>query len=390
MLDRPRLRYLEPTPTTYQGESFQLLRDPSGLSQEVVALRPVGLFLVSLLNGRRTRDEVRALFQERTGTPVERADLDSIIEQLDAALLLESPRLAAALQALPTRPAAHAGSAYPEVGGELANFLDDILRLDAPSKAGRRQVGTMAPHIDLRRGARCYSLAYNELKQEPPEVDTFVVLGISHAPCANPYILTRKNFETPLGTVETDVGLVEELARGCDFDPFQDEVNHLAEHSVEFQAVFLRHLFPGARIVPVLCGSFHQPLLEGGRPEDYPGIGSFIQALGKQMGPKVMLLSGVDLAHCGQRFGGDRLSGSDLTDLAEADRQSLAKAVEGDARGFFATLQADGGARNYCGTPAIYTMLSVLERSGRLHAYDQCNEPGNTSTVTVAAAGYYS
>ena len=391
-MDRPRLRSIQPHATVINGQRQWVLTDPSRFTEESIVLPGIGMAMASMMDGTLTRADLQREINQASGMRFEISAIDSLIEQLDEAFLLESPRLLKALDAMTVRPPFHAGGAYPAERAGLEQFLSEILSIEAAPLTGRRQVGLMAPHIDIQRGARCYSLAYNELKDEPPDVDTYIVLGISHAYCRNPYILTRKDFDTPVGLVETDRSFVDELARGCDFDPFEDEVNHLAEHSVELQAVFLRYLFPGTRIVPVLCGSFYEPLLKGGAPEDYPGIRSFITTLASTLASrkgKAMILSGVDLAHCGMRFGGERLSPNALADLEKADTETLQRAVEGDARGFFSTLQADRGERNYCGTPAIYTMLQVLEASGRLHGYQQCNEPGLASTVSVAAAGYY-
>ena len=57
---------------------------------------------------------------------------------------------------------------------------------------------------------------------------------------------------------------------------------HSVEHSIEFQVVFLQHLFgPGVRIVPVLCGPFARSTAGPGRPEDDEGVRRFLGALGE-------------------------------------------------------------------------------------------------------------
>lgn len=394
-MEHPVVRPLEPVPIDHGEQRFIALRDNTGLSAGMVLLQPAAYFLLQFMDGKHNRSEIRQRFTATTGLELPEEMLENLLAQLDEHLVLDGPRAREALARHSLRPAAHAGSAYPSDPAELKLFLDGVLGLD-PNGVGEvagRLAGVLAPHIDIRRGAACYSQAFSELRARRPERILAIVLGISHSASRTPFILTRKDFETPLGPVPTDLAVVDELAAACDFDPFTDEYNHLGEHSVEFQAVFLRHLYPShLRMVPILCGSFHRPLLEGGLPEDIAGVPAFFSALKRVVeghSEEAVIIASVDLAHVGVRFGGSPLSEQDLAALAVADRESLARAVEGDAPGFFATLQADGGARSYCGTSAIYTMLRVLDTSGTLHRYDQCNEPGNVSSVTIAAAGYY-
>jgi hypothetical protein len=80
---------------------------------------------------------------------------------------------------------------------------------------------------------------------------------------------------------------------------------HAIEHSIEFQVVFLQHVFgPNIRILPVLCGSYLRSIYEGGLPEDDDGVRRILGTLG-EMGAredgKLLWVLGVDMAHMGQR-----------------------------------------------------------------------------------------
>ncbi len=395
MSERPAVRLLEPVPFEHEGETLIALRDNAKLGDGVMVLQPIGYYLLRYLDGSRTRAQILEAFQADTGQELPGPILDDLLVQLDRHCVLDNEHSRGVLASFDARPAAHAGGAYPEQPEKLKLFLKEILALESPLQTMDRQlVGLVAPHIDLARGDRCYSFAYGELLQHKPATMTAVVLGISHSAAHQPFVLTRKSFETPLGLVETDQEAVEFLAQACDFDPFQDEFNHFGEHSVEFQAVFLRHLYPEPdtfKMVPVLCGSFHQPLRNGGRPEQIPGVESFLAGLGQllQQREDAFLIAGADLAHVGVTFGGSPLSDSDLSELEAKDLETMKAAVRGDGLGFFRTLQADGGCRGYCGTSAIYTLVETLKTDGLLHQYQQCSEPGNASTVSVAAAGFY-
>lgn len=389
---RPLARSLEPIPFEHEGQNLVALRDPTGICPDLCVLQPAAYVLWSLMDGRSTLEQIQANFHSRYGGSIEAGLLSNLVSDFEGYMVLECPAARDRLNSFTSRPAAHAGNAYPADPEELQTFLDDILGLEsAPRPQGTLQ-GMLTPHIDLNRGARSYSLSYGELRNQKLESATIFVLGISHALSRTPFILTRKNFETPLGLVETAVDVVDQLALHCDFDPYQDEYNQFGEHSIEFQAVFIKHILPQAKMVPILCGSFHEALMNGGDPRDLPGVRGFLEGFRELVRgtPDALVIAGADLAHVGERFGGVSLSAADLEALARADQESLTQVVENDQRAFFQTLQNDGGSRNYCGTSAIFTMMEALDLPAHLHLYEQCNEPGNTSTVTVASASLYS
>lgn len=76
-------------------------------------------------------------------------------------------------------------------------------------------------------------------KALPPDADTFVLFGTSHAPMREPFSLCRKAFDTQLGRMDADKESIDAIAAACDFDPYADQFSHKREHSLEFQAVFL-------------------------------------------------------------------------------------------------------------------------------------------------------
>ena len=141
--------------------------------------------------------------------------------------------------------------------------------------------GLVAPHIDPWRGKLGYGHAYSVLRAGlPEEVDTFVLLGTSHAPMSEPFALCRKAFDTPLGAVKADLEAIDRIGARSPFDPFADLLNHKREHSLEFQAVFVRHLVGDreVRIIPILCG-IGESQRTGESPEGRRGREKFLGAL---------------------------------------------------------------------------------------------------------------
>jgi MEMO1 family protein len=393
MDQRPRIRPLEPVQLpTEAGEDIPrfLLKDSAGLAEEQVIVTLPGLYLVELADGSRTTAEIAASMLKLTGVSVEESQVRALLESLDQRYLVENRRARTRLAELSPRPMRHAGSGYPIETSELTPFLDGILGLQQKKAANPFRRASILPHIDFYRGKEAYRAGYQHLHglAETDYPLTVVILGISHAFCQTPFILTKKDFETPLGVVKTDVALVEQLTQGLPFDPFEDEYNHIGEHSVEFHAVLLRRLNSNLRIVPILCRSFHEAVKGRFDPRGLPGVTDFLKNLAnlRDERPDIHFLASVDLAHMGVNFGGPPLSEEFLDRLRLRDLDSLAGVSNGRADEFFATHQADQGDRNYCGTPAIYTLLSLFPEPFELHRYQQCTDPDLSSTVTICSA----
>lgn len=377
------------------GDGFDqpryVLRDPAELANDQLLVTLPALYLIELADGTRSRQEIAAEFDRLTGLGMPDELLDQLLDRLDKSYLLDNERARARLDEIRPRPYRLSGSAYPADRAELKVFLDDLIGADDPAPSPPLRASIL-PHIDFFRGRDSYRAGYRHFIQGLGTGPlTVVVLGISHALCRTPFILTRKDFDTPIGMVRTNQALVSQLAENLPFDPFLDEYNHMTEHSVEFHAVLLRHLAGPDRelsIVPVLCGSFHEALRMRFSPSTLPGVAEFQAGLRRlrDQRPDVHFLASVDLAHMGLNFDQAAMDANQLAELARHDEETLSKVQNGDAEAFFATLQADRGIRNYCGTPAIYTLLDLFPEPFRLQLYQQCNEPDLSSTVTVCAA----
>lgn len=389
MISFPRVRALEPVQIPPNGDSHLprfLLKDPACLSAEQLIVSLIGLYLIEFADGTRDLEAISDSLRQKAGISADLEAVNSLLRALDEQYLLDNERARLRLAELTPRPIRHGGAGYPPGSTEFETFLDELLGLDAPLRHELCRASIL-PHIDFFRGREAYRAGYQRL-HGLKNASTVVILGISHAFCRTPFILTRKDFETPFGLSQTDQDLVDTLCRNLPFDPFLDEYNHMGEHSVEFHAVLLKRLAPAVRIVPVLCRSFHQAIRERHSPLFLPGVQPFLDNLARirDERPDVHFLASVDLAHMGLNFGGPRLSKEFLGELGRRDLESLGAVEKGDADSFFATHQNDQGERNYCGIPAIYSLLHLFPQPFELHSYRQCTDPDLGSTVTVASA----
>ena len=400
-MDYPKIRLVEAHPVK---DNLICLRDPLMFSDKMLLVPPNVLFIITLFDGKHSIVDIQAAYTRQYGDLLFGERVKEIIQQLDASLFLDNERFREAqrktireFREAPVRPATHAGSAYEEEPEKLrAQLLELFGADDRPLvKDTGRLKALMAPHVDIRRGGSCFASSYRELAQAS-SAHIFVVLGIVHTQTANRFVLTKKDFATPLGLCHTDKGIVESLQARCRTDLFLDEFAHRNEHSIEFQVLFLQYLYAGIRdfaIVPVLCSSFGALLSENQQPDSDDQIQDFISALRleiEERGSELCCIAGVDLSHVGQRFGQQvNMTADVLQELERHDREMFASILELDAGAFFRFIQAEQDQKNVCGVSAIYTLLkTTAATSAQLLDYQQAVEQDH-SVVTFAGAAFY-
>jgi AmmeMemoRadiSam system protein B len=393
---RPRLRSIEAFPIEHEGERFLALRDPAGYTSSSIMLPLAVLEIVSLFDGEHDVEEIQQAVLRQRGERVDAARIEDLADALDQHGFLDSPRFDArraevdgAFLAAPARPASHAGGAYPAEPGALAAALDGFFSppqgpgpINRAAAAKTPVRALIAPHIDFHRGGPAYAWGYRDVA-ERCDADVFVIFGTCHAGMRQPFALTRKPYDTPLGAAPVDVDFVETLAKRSRLDCFAEELAHRNEHSIEFQAVFLRYLFGGRRdvtIVPALTSFVHEAIAHKRRPEDDPRVRRFVDALGETVaatGRRVAFVAAADLAHVGPRFGDpEPVSREQAAGLAAADRATLATVTAGDAEAFFDDAARDDDARRICGLSPIWMLLRATGgASGVLRHYGQTPDP---------------
>jgi len=412
MTDKPRLRPVDAFPVEQDGKTLIYLKDPLHLAAPL-GVSPVGYFILSHFDGRHSLVDIQEAYCKRFGTLLFTEELNTLIEALDRHYYLQSERfhrywneVILAFRRLPTRSAAHAGAVYPADPVRLHKQLEEYFSpprgpgmpvLDQAKPAPRAIV---APHIDFHRGGPAYAWAYKALA-ESEGADLYVLLGTSHCSGQMPYILTRKDFETPLGIVETDREFVDRLQSQCGADCFADEYLHRGEHSLEFQVVFLKYVAQWRsaatgrperpfKIAPILVSSFHGMMMDGTLPEKTAAVESFLAALrlAVQRQPRrVCFVAGVDLAHVGRQFGDlEPITQEFLRWVESEDRKLVDRLAALDAPGFFREIAKDQDRRRICGFSPLYSLIHLLDGAqGKELKYGQAFTPETGSAVTFTS-----
>jgi AmmeMemoRadiSam system protein B len=407
-MDHPKLRRIDAFPVDLSGQEVICLRDPTQLTEDMVFVPREALFVLAHFDGKHSILDIQEAYTRQYSRLLYSDAIKDLIAKLDESLLLDNDRFEAhrqrqiaSFRASPVRHAAHAGTAYAAdpsaLHHQLAGYFADPIGPQATAALATdpRVQGILAPHIDPRRGGPCFAWAYEALRQVT--ADVFVIFGTAHQPTAVPFPLTLKDYETPLGVVETDKAFVRALARRYPTDLLADELAHRSEHSIEFQVLFLQYILGPSRkfrVVPILVGSFHECVTRQINPAEMVHIADFIQAL-RQVATAhdeaVCYIVGGDLAHVGMKFGDQGgLTAAFLDQVACEDHALLAAAARMDAEGFFQLIAEHHDRRRICGFPPTYMLLSTMPATaGTVLKYDQAIEPATQSMVSYASVVFH-
>jgi AmmeMemoRadiSam system protein B len=380
-------RGLDLMPSPLAERPGLLIRDPFRYAEAILILPPPLVPLLGLFDGQCPVAEARAAVVRAAGDVRAGEVVDHLHEALSQAGFLHDPAFATrrdqahrAFAAAPHRAALHAGGAYPDEPGALRETLERYLGVPADGTAEDGVLGIAAPHVSPEGGWRSYREAFRALGPEHRD-KVFLVLGTSHYGEPEAFGLTRKPFLTPLGQAGVATALVDELAERGGPAARMEDYCHAVEHSIEFQVVFLQHLYgPQVRVLPVLCGPFARSTAQGGRPEDDDGVRRFLDALAALAAREaagLVWVMGVDMAHMGRRYGDDFAARADkegMIGVSDRDRARCERILAGDAHGFWSLVQENADDLKWCGASPLYAFLYAAGPvRGQLLRYEQWN-----------------
>lgn len=403
METKPRLRPVDAQPFEQSGRPMIFLRDPLGLSEQMVAVPAEVGPVLALADGTRDLHAIQAGLLARFRMSIRVKTLEEIFAALDAVYLLDNERAEEAKQAAleryraaPYRPPALAGGGYPGVPSALEAVLDEYLAAGAKLRGDGGQFdgqvrGLVSPHIDYQRGGPVYGAVWGrpDVSAAARAAELVIVLGTDHGGGFGKVTLTRQSYATPYGVLPAPRELVDELTDALGKQAFEEELHHRKEHSIELALTWLHHVREGeaVEVLPILCGSFHRFSHGEADPAEHEAFEAVVNILRRAMeGRRTLVVAAADLAHIGPAFGGDPVQEEGQKALRAADEEILGKMRSGDAQGFFEALRRVQDENNVCGLPPVYLALRVLApATGETVAYDQCPaDDENTSWVSVA------
>ncbi|TNV76581.1 hypothetical protein FGO68_gene3987 [Halteria grandinella] len=156
------------------------------------------------------------------------------------------------------RRASHAGSWYTanpaELDKELTSYLSSASQFPLPE--GAKLKGLIGPHAGFSYSGPTAAWAYINIP--PSHYKRVFLLGPSHHAYLSTCALTKSQYyQTPLGNIEIDREVTEQLHAGGGFQYMSQKVDE-QEHSLEMHAPFIRKAFgEGVKLVPIMVGNLN-------------------------------------------------------------------------------------------------------------------------------------
>jgi len=398
---KPILRSdIQPVTAFVEGRQMITFHDPYQLTDKRVAMDMNLLPLLQLMDGHHDLRDIQVVLMKRQGgRMIHIAQVESMIEQLDQACLLNSEsfhqkmnRLQSQFSGQENRFPVYAGKSYPSDREQLKQFIHKVENNLKPLNAEINQdaiTGILAPHIDIQIAVETYVSTYRHIKDK--DYDLVIILGINHQEQAGLFSISEKNYITPFGDIKTDKDFISKLKRGVPKGTLTpDDFGHKMEHSIEFQTIFLQYFLKDSFfMVPILCGSVHEFII--GRKDlfadhRFMGMVHGMEALIGEKRGHVLIVAGVDLSHIGLKFGDSLPADSLLPQARLNDRKILSCLMAHEPDKILHHAIETQDRYHGCGLPAILLFARLLRenRADVLH-FDTYDERGTQSAVNYAS-----
>ena len=268
----------------------------------------------------------------------------------------------------PRKPSA-ANRFYPESASKcLAEVKECLSARPAGGKLPDRIVGGVVPHAGWVFSGDLAGLVFSAIKQVNGKVDTFIIFGAAHSYLGRKAVIYDKgSWATPLGQIDIDEELAEIIAK--ESNVVSDADAHRTEHSIEVQVPFIQHLFPEAKIVPIIVPSAEFDL----------ELGSDIaKIISEKKDKEIVCIASTDLTHYGPGYGftpaGIGQGGIDWAKETN-DKEFIDLALKMEPHELLETAVEKGSA---CGPGATAVLVAIAKELGRsegvLLAHTHSNE----------------
>jgi AmmeMemoRadiSam system protein B len=258
-----------------------------------------------------------------------------------------------------TRPAAVAGSFYPDDPETLAAAVDTHLAAGRQllARRGAKDVpkAIIAPHAGYIYSGAIAGTVYAAVQERCAGIERVVLLGPAHRVRVDGLAASSAEaFATPLGEVPVDRVAVHDSLRHSQVHVF--DAAHAAEHSLEVQLPFLQRILPHFELIPFAVGAAtHAEVAEV--LDDLWG------------GPETLVVISSDLSHYYDYATAVQLD----TDTAEAIH----------------TLQPERlGPESACGRIPVGGLLIAAQRHGLRVAVLDLRNSGDTAGPRDEVVGY--
>lgn len=257
------------------------------------------------------------------------------------------------------RKAFRAGSFYPADARSCHRQIEECLGQYEPPTLPEKVVAGIVPHAGWMFSGPTAAKVYKSVQQKSSPA-TFLIFGAVHVwgVGRKAAMFAQGAWQTPCGAIEIDAELAEAVLAEAAGEVAADPSAHEREHSIEVQIPFIQHLFPDAKLLPIMVSPEKQAVRLGEK------IGKLLVSCDKP----VCVIGSTDLTHYGPSFGfipygiGEQA----LAPMKENDQHLLRLAAEMNAE---AVLVEAERHRNACGAGAIAATVTVAKALGASQGY---------------------
>lgn len=269
---------------------------------------------------------------------------------------------------------------YPDDAEGVGKLVSSWFEGKAPAAGARAAV---APHAGWAFSGRLAALAVAALG----EAETVVVVG-GHLPhSAQPLAAYEDAYETPLGAIEADTPLREELSRILASLPTSAlalRSDDIPDNTVEVQLPIVKARFPGSKVLWLRAPNGPAAI----------SLGEALAEASRSLGRKLVCLGSTDLTHYGPAYG---YSPAGRGQRAEAwvrevnDKCFIDALLSMDCA---AVLERGESDQSACSSGAAAAAIAFATASGATHAQllgraSSLDVRKDESFVGYAAVGFY-
>lgn len=375
----PHLRPIQPIVMHKDGKPLIALRDPCMLVNQTMMVSPQVMRLLQQFNGEHDLGVIAK------GVGVPEAQLESLASGLDKLGLLWGPTFDSFEKQLRSRLAesgaipAGAAATLGATAEEARQRIDEWLFQTEDADLGTAVGGIVAPHLDYQRGWPNYAAAYKSI-QLIDRPDRVVVLGTNHFGIGDGVVLTEFGFESPLGRSPADSDLIARLSGRFGPGLTVDQLDHVAEHSIQLHIPWIQHRWGDVPVVAALVPDPMAKMLadDGDRVKAEDFATALAEVLNDRK-DRTFIIASADLSHVGPQFGEPRpVDQQRKNDVELHDREMMGKYLAGDAEDFLAGMRWSSNPTRWCSVGNMFAAL-VAGRPEEVELIDYrqaCDEQG--------------
>ena len=367
------------------------MNDPLALNLSNVIV-PIHLleFIKSLINGI----EIKDLNQVVIDLSLNEYEINNVLFNLDKYCLLENSKVVKLrnaiieFQKLEIRPNVCQGNLYSSNSEVFINEIKQIVDINKNDIIGefakknkKQEINLIfAPHIDFNIGLNsleAYSSAFSHL--EYLDYDLVVLLGTAHYKNSGYFMLTDKEYQTPLNNLSIDKELVSQIISDYknlfinntivnESAILIDNLAHKDEHSIELHAIFVSYFdfiknedkSSNIKILPIMTGSVE------GNNMDHTTYNQALEIIKTNIFKKykkVLFLCSGDLSHIGQKFNDKYDALDEVKNLKQFEYNLIQFIEKYEIDSFYNYLNENNKKWKVCGFAPFYAGMKIADKT---------------------------